>query len=81
MLLSKNFIHDLDLLVVYQQTIDLKSVRASLEEIAIKIPLDIIYMHEDEERELKFVAGQRAIKPRELWPNKARADLLAGSEK
>ena len=53
-------INDVDLLVVYETTDDLPQVKNVLDGIDRKIPLDIIYMRQEEEREFDFVKGQGA---------------------
>jgi hypothetical protein len=59
---------DIDLLVVYESADDLPTVKHVLQGIAQRIPLDIIFMHKEEEREFGFVIGQRAVKISEVWP-------------
>jgi len=62
-------IGDVDLLVVYEDANDLSEVKSVLEDIALRIPLDVTFMHKNEEQELKFVSGQGAINVFEMWPN------------
>ncbi len=58
----KNHLSDVDLLVVYEIADDLAQVKSVLGGIGRKIPLDIIYMRQEEEQEFDFVRGQGALR-------------------
>ena len=53
---------DIDLLVTYRTTNELKQVQLVLKEIGTELPLDVIYMHQEEEQELDFVESQQCRK-------------------
>lgn len=64
-------IGDLDLVVVYEDSNDLKGLQSALNDMSKMIPLDVIYMHRDEERELNFIASRGAKEVGAVWPNKS----------
>ena len=53
---------DIDLLVTYRSTAQLKQVQLVLKEMGSELPLDVIYMHQEEEKELDFVESQHCRK-------------------
>jgi predicted nucleotidyltransferase len=65
----RDVINDIDVLVVYKCMGGLQKAKHLLEEVAYRIPLDITFMHVDEEFELQFVNGQRAVRVTDLQPN------------
>lgn len=68
---NRCWLNDLDLLVVYKDIADIEGVRSELDDLSLRVPLDITYMHFDEERELNFVSRQRALSLGAVWPNKS----------
>lgn len=52
---------DVDVLVVYDDVSVLAGVKQKLWETDLLCPLDVICLSKDEENELQFVRGQRAI--------------------
>lgn len=67
----RDVINDVDVLVVYECMGGLQKAKHALEGVAYRIPLDITFMHVDEEFELQFVNGQRAVRVTDLLPNNA----------
>jgi|SRR5690554_2060077 len=68
---TNNGIGDLDLLVVYDDQSDLMKAKRVIREIGLKIPVDVIYMQQSEERELRFISRRGARSIVDLWPNKS----------
>ncbi|WP_077730873.1 nucleotidyltransferase domain-containing protein [Methylocaldum sp. 14B] len=54
-------ISDIDLLVVYEKGVDLRGIKRQLDAIDRVVPLDVTYMTTAEEKELDFLAEQRAV--------------------
>lgn len=53
---------DVDLLVTYRTTSELKRVQSVLKELGMELPLDVIYMYPEEEQEVGFIVGQRCTR-------------------
>ena len=53
---------DVDLLVTYRTTTELKKVQSILKELGMELPLDVICMYPEEEREVGFVVGQQCTR-------------------
>lgn len=62
-LYSKTYLNDLDLLIVYNDKIDLAELKDKLCKIGEQVPLDVTYINVEEEREFNFIIGQGAKKP------------------
>jgi predicted nucleotidyltransferase len=52
---------DVDLLIVYEQQSDPVCIRIALSDLMLSMPIHILFMHQEEERELDGVATQRAV--------------------
>lgn len=68
---ANNGIGDLDLLVIYDDRSDIMNAKRVIGEIGLKIPVDVIYMNQSEERELQFISRRGAKSIVDLWPNKS----------
>lgn len=68
---ASNGIGDLDLLVVYDNRSDLLKAKRVIGEIGLKIPVDVIYIQQSEECELRFISRRGARSIVDLWPNKS----------
>lgn len=68
---SNDIINDVDILVVYECMGGLQMAKHALNGLAYRIPLDITFLHVDEEVELQFVRGQKAVRVADLLPNNA----------
>ena len=53
---------DVDLLVTYRTATGLKKVQSILKELCKELPLDVIYMHPEEEEEVNFIVGQQCVR-------------------
>jgi predicted nucleotidyltransferase len=53
---------DIDVLIVYEKDSDVQKLRLGLEALGRRFPLHVLFLRADEERELKFVAEQAAIR-------------------
>ena len=65
---------DVDLLVTYRTTTELKKVQSVLKELDTELPLDVIYMHPEEEQELGFIDGQQCIR---IFPPSTSSEAFA----
>lgn len=52
---------DVDLLIVYQYGGEAKELRMRLGKMCLYLPIDLLLLREDEEKELNFVAEQSAM--------------------
>jgi len=59
------------LLVVYDDRSKLMKAKRVIGEIGLRVPIDVIYMQQSEERELKFISRRGAKSIVDLWPNKS----------
>src|SRR6478736_726871 len=59
---------DVDLLIVYQNDSDVRELRKGLEPLSGSLPLHLLFLREDEENELQFIAEQRAMR---IFPDTA----------
>ncbi len=57
---------DVDLLIVYENDFDARELRKGLESLSQLLPLHLLLMRKDEEKELQFITEQRAVK---VFPN------------
>ena len=54
--------NDLDLLIIYKNDSDAGALRQGLESFAQSLPLHLLLLRRDEEKELEFVKGQKAMR-------------------
>lgn len=57
---------DIDILVVYSSPKSVKEIRKRIQPLELQRPMDIIYMSEDEERELSFIQSEFCV---EIYPD------------
>lgn len=61
LLWKKNAVSDVDIAVVSKSIFAQSSIKSVLHNLSFSFPLDVVYMSEIEERELDFLANQKAI--------------------
>jgi predicted nucleotidyltransferase len=52
---------DVDLLIVYQYGGEAKELRLRLGNMCLRLPIDFLFLREDEESELDFISEQSAV--------------------
>ena len=52
---------DIDILSIYQRDNEVKFIREKLNDLSLKVPLDICFMTKQEEAELNFIARTQAV--------------------
>jgi predicted nucleotidyltransferase len=53
---------DVDLLIMYENDYEARELRKGLESFSRMLPLHLLLMRKDEEKELRFITEQRATK-------------------
>lgn len=67
---STKDISDVDLLITYEDTKELQQIKNEIHVLEHRLPIDVIYMNIEEEKELDFIVTQRAM-VYSKWPNNA----------
>lgn len=70
---TKRPVGDIDLLVVCETAADCSTVRTELVSLCSRFPIHLLLMTRREERETKFILGERAV---EMMPGETRWNLL-----
>lgn len=68
LLSDRETVNDIDVLVVYASTEGLSAIKCFLNQLGLRVPLDVTYMSAEEERGFQFVKQQGAIAVEVLWP-------------
>ncbi|NER02827.1 MAG: nucleotidyltransferase domain-containing protein [Okeania sp. SIO3C4] len=71
-ILKETLIADIDILVVYNSVSDLVAPREALNRISLSLPLDVVYMTTEEEKQFDFIESQDAILINDLWFDDSR---------
>ncbi|NEN89656.1 MAG: hypothetical protein F6K48_12385 [Okeania sp. SIO3H1] len=71
-ILKETLIADIDILVVYNSVSDLVVPREALNRISLSLPLDVVYMTTEEEKQFDFIESQDAILINDLWFDDSR---------
>ncbi|NEP78887.1 MAG: hypothetical protein F6K39_12335 [Okeania sp. SIO3B3] len=71
-ILKETLIADIDILVVYNSVSDLVVPREALNRISLSLPLDVVYMTKEEEKQFDFIESQDAILINDLWFDDSR---------
>lgn len=53
---------DIDILVVHPATVDARTVRAETRALCAQLPIHLLIMNEDEQRQLDFITSQRCVR-------------------
>ena len=67
---SKNNISDVDLLITYEDELELQEIKNKINALEHRLPIDVTYMAIEEEKEFDFIIEQSAVKF-DKWPNNA----------
>lgn len=71
-LLGNSASADIDLLVIYENALEISSIRKNIGNLELQRPLDLIFMKSEEERELRFIKSERCV---QIFPK----NMLKGS--
>ena len=57
---NKSFANDIDILIIYEDEIELREAKNVLYPLQYKYPLDLLFAHSDEEKELELIKAMDA---------------------
>lgn len=60
---------DIDVLIIYKTTGDVARIRASVVKLELERPIHLLFMTEQEEREVNFISSESCI---EIFPGSSR---------